>query len=107
DRSGGSVVLRGHRGLITHVEFNREGSVLWSSSSDGTLRRWDVATGTGAVMVDGTTPIRGFAVARDGRVVAQASDVAYLVDAAGAATQLGKGSAWCIDYAEFEPTRDR
>jgi WD40 repeat protein len=106
DRRGASVVLRGHRGLITHVEFTRDGSVLWSSSSDGTLRRWDVATGAAAVVIEGTIPIRGFALARDGRVAAQAGDIAYLVDAAGAVTQLGRGSAWCIGYAEFEPVRD-
>ncbi|HSS03129.1 MAG TPA: protein kinase, partial [Kofleriaceae bacterium] len=107
DRDGSSKLLRGHRGLITHVEFTRESGALLSSSSDGTLRRWDVASGTGAILIEGTTPIRGFAVARDGRIAAQAGDTAYLIYPDGELTQLGKGTAWCIDYAEFDPVRDR
>ena len=106
DRTGPPRVLHGHRGLITHLEFTRDGRLLYSSSSDGTLRRWSVATGEATVVLSGTTPVRGFAVARDGRVVAQVGDAAYLIDQ-GAVTQLGKGEAWCIDYAEFESVRDR
>jgi eukaryotic-like serine/threonine-protein kinase len=106
-RTGPSLTLHGHRGLITHVELTRDGHTLFSSSSDGTLRRWDVATGAGTTVLDGATPIRGFAVARDGRVAAQAGDEVYLIDGAGAVRLLGKGSAWCIDYAEFDPEKDR
>jgi WD40 repeat protein len=106
-RSRPSITLRGHRGLITHVEFTRDARFLFSSSSDGTLRRWEVATGLGAIVISGASPIRGFAVARDGRVAAQAGDLAYLVDPHGMVTRLGKGGAWCIDYAEFEQIEDR
>jgi WD40 repeat protein len=106
-RTGPPIALRGHRGLITHVAFARDGRTVFSSSSDGTLRRWDVATGAGAVLIEGTTPVRGFAVARDGRIAAQAGDLAYLIDPAGQVTKLGKGGAWCIEYAEFEPVTDR
>ena len=106
-RHAPSLVLRGHRGLITHVEFTRGGTALYSSSSDGTLRRWDVASGAGSIILEGTTPIRGFAVARDGRIAAQAGDLTYLVDAVGRVRRLGKGGAWCVAYAEFEPVEDR
>jgi WD40 repeat protein len=106
-RYAASIALRGHRGLITHVELTQDGTALYSSSSDGTLRRWDIATGTGQIVLEGTTPIRGFAVARDGRIVAQAGDLEYLIDAAGHIRRLGKGGAWCVDYAEFEPIKDR
>jgi WD40 repeat protein len=106
-RTGPPIALRGHRGLITHVELSRDGRSVFSSSSDGTLRRWDTATGAGAVVIEGPTPIRGFALSRDGRVAAQAGDLAYLVDRHGLVTRLGKGGAWCIEYAEFEPVRDR
>jgi eukaryotic-like serine/threonine-protein kinase len=106
-RHAPSIVLRGHRGLITHVELTHDGTALYSSSSDGTLRRWDVATGAGSVVLEGSTPIRGFAVARDGRIAAQAGDLAYLVDPAGGVRRLGKGGAWCVAYAEFEPIKDR
>jgi len=106
-RTGSSISLRGHHGLITHVEFTRDARAVFSSSSDGTLRRWDVATGAGAVVIEGTTPVRAFAVARDGRVAAFAGDLAYLISVGGAVTQLGTGSAWCIDRVEFELSRDR
>jgi WD40 repeat protein len=106
-RTGAPIVLRGHRGLITQTGFTHDGRTLLSASSDGTLRRWDVATGAGTIVIGGTTPIRGFAVARDGRVVAYAGDLAYLVSAGGAVTQLGQGGTWCIGYAEFESVQDR
>ncbi|HET9623811.1 MAG TPA: protein kinase [Kofleriaceae bacterium] len=106
-RTGASITLHGHRGLVTHVAFSRDGKTLFSSSSDGTLRRWDVATGAGSKVIEGGTPIRSFAVARDGRVAAFAVDLVYLVDADGTVTQLGKGNAWCLSMAEFEPVRDR
>ena len=106
-RTGPSIRLRGHRGLIMQAEFTRDGRTLFSSSSDGTLRRWDVATGAGAVVIVGATPIRGFAIARDGRVSAHAGNLAYLIDATGEVTQLGQGAAWCISRAQFEPVNDR
>jgi len=100
-------VLRGHRGLITHVEFAHDGDVVFSASSDGTLRRWDVTTGDGAIVLDAGMPVRGFAVARDGRIAAQAGDLAYLIDPVGRVAKLGKGRAWCIELAEFEALTDR
>ena len=106
-QAGAPIALRGHRGLITHVEFARDGRTVFSSSSDGTLRRWDVATGEGGIVLETTTPIRGFAVARDGRIAAQAGDLTYRIDRSGRVTKLGKGPAWCIELAEFEPITDR
>jgi WD40 repeat protein/tRNA A-37 threonylcarbamoyl transferase component Bud32 len=106
-RGQAPVVLRGHRGLVTHVEFSRDGRAVYSSSVDGTLRRWDADTGAGAVVLEASAPIRGFAVARDGRVAAQSGDLAYLIDPAGRITRLGKGGVWCVDFAEFEPVTDR
>ncbi|HEX8113040.1 MAG TPA: WD40 repeat domain-containing protein, partial [Kofleriaceae bacterium] len=102
-----AIALRGHRGLITHVEFARDDRAVFSSSSDGTLRRWDAATGDSRVVLESTTPIRGFAVARDGRMVAQTGDLTYAIDPAGRVSKLGKGPAWCISLAEFEPVSDR
>jgi len=107
DRSGHTIVLHGHSGLISHLEFTRDGRWLYSSSSDGTLRRWSSETGAGEVVIAGAVPVRGFAVARDGRVVAQAGDQAFAIRPDGTVSVLGKGAAWCIQYGEFEPTRDR
>ena len=112
-RTGPAIALRGHRGLITHVEFSRDDRAVLSSSSDGTLRRWDVATGAGTILIDGAIPVRGFAIARDGRIAVQAGDLAYLIEPGEAAggggrvTRLGGGGPWCIEYAEFEPVTDR
>jgi WD40 repeat protein len=106
-RDGSSLALRGHRGMINHVEFSRDGRTVFSSASDGTLRRWDVATGAGTILIEGDVPVRGFAVARDGRVVAQAADVAFLIDPEGQVARLGRGGKWCVEFAEFEPVRDR
>ncbi len=39
-------VLRGHTGNILSLSWTRDGSRLVSSSVDGTIREWDVATGT-------------------------------------------------------------
>jgi WD40 repeat protein len=100
------IMLRGHRGLVTHVEFSRDGR-LYSSSVDGTLRRWDSVAGSGAILLHAAMPLRGFAVARDGRILAYTAGATYLIDAAGSATKLGMGGIWCVDIAEFEPVTDR
>ena len=39
------LVLRGHTDSVRHLVFAPEGKVLASSSVDGTVRLWDVATG--------------------------------------------------------------
>jgi WD40 repeat protein len=105
------LMLRGHKALITHLEFSRDGKTLYTSSQDGTLRRWDVATGAGTLVVDGTDPIKGFAVAADGRVAAQigtsGGTSGVMIDPDGAMQVLGKGPAWCVMYAHFERVRDR
>jgi WD40 repeat protein len=93
--------------MINHVEFSRDGRTVFSSSADGTLRRWDVATGAGTIELEGDVPVRGFAVARDGRIAAQAANIAFLIDPAGKVSRLGDGARWCVDFAEFEPVRDR
>ncbi len=107
DEHGATRVLRGHRGLLTKVEFARAGDALFTASSDGSLRRWDVATGRGAVVIDGQVPVRGFALARDGRLVAPIGDATYLVEPDGSVHVLGRGAAWCLQSAEFESVRDR
>jgi WD40 repeat protein len=106
-RGGPPIVLRGHHGMISHVEFTRDDRSVLSSSTAGTLWRWDVATGAGTVVLTGASRIGGFAVARDDRVVAYAGDLAYLITADDTVTQLGKGGTWCISRAVFEPVTDR
>jgi WD40 repeat protein len=99
------TMLRGHRAVIDTSLFSRDGKHLFTSSRDGTLRRWDVATGEGTILVEDAPLIRQLAVAADGRV-AFAQDGAIRVialDGTARAIPLGpKWSAW-----EFEPVKDR
>jgi WD40 repeat protein len=101
------LVLAGHRAMIDHVEWSRDGKTAYSSSVDGTLRRWDLATGKGTVLIDGDTPVRGFAIARDNRIAAQVGDAAMMIYPDGHAETLGTGPAWCSSKATFDLVRDR
>jgi WD40 repeat protein len=107
DRSGARKPLRGHKGYISQVEWSQDSKYLFSASFDGTLRRWDAATGTSTLLVEGDVPVRGFAVARDGRVAAQVGDSAIMIKPDGTAETFGTGSGWCATKAEFERAKDR
>ena len=106
-RGHAPLVLRGHRSPIAHVELGRDGATLFTSSLDGTLRRWDLTTGAGEIVFAGAAPIRRFAVAADGRIVAHAGDEAVLVRPGAPPRVLGQGPAWCALLSEFERVRDR
>ena len=101
------IVLKGHRALISHKEWSRDGKALFSSSYDGTLRRWDPATGAGSTLIAADAPVRGFAVAADGRIAALVGDSVQLIEPDGRVEVLGSGSAWCASHAEFDLVRDR
>src|SRR5690606_17817013 len=47
DAGSGTIVreLEGHTNAVSSVEFSADGTTLLSSSRDGTLRLWDVASG--------------------------------------------------------------
>jgi WD40 repeat protein/tRNA A-37 threonylcarbamoyl transferase component Bud32 len=106
-RTGPVTVLRGHRQGISTIVFKRDSSALYTGSLDGTLRRWDLATGKDTVLLEGSTPIRGFALSKDGRVGVQVGDAAKLIQPDGKVQELGQGGPWCVMYAEFEAVRDR
>jgi WD40 repeat protein len=101
------VELRGHKAVISHVEWSRDGSKVYSASFDGTLRVWDITTGKSTALVQGDAPVRGFAVAADGRIAAQVGDTAVMIAPDGTSKTLGSGPAWCGTKAEFERVRDR
>jgi WD40 repeat protein len=107
DRNGKMTPLKGHTGFISHLEWSRDSRVLFSSSIDGTLRKWDIATGTSTTLIEGDAEVRGFAVSADGRVAAQVGDTAVMVKPDGTAEILGAGPAWCGTKAEFEPVKNR
>jgi eukaryotic-like serine/threonine-protein kinase len=104
---GHTMTLRGHRTRIAHVEFSRDSQLVYTSSYDGTLRRWDLETGECRTLIEGSEPVTRFAVAGDGRIVAQVGDAAVLLAPDGRAIELGQGDRWCFAAAEFEPVRDR
>lgn len=101
------LVLGGHRAMINYVEWSRDGKTAYSSSVDGTLRKWDLVIGKSTLLIDGDTPVRGFAVAKDNRIVAQVGDAAMMLYPDGRAVTLGTGPAWCSMKAEFDDVRDR
>jgi WD40 repeat protein len=108
-----SVPLAGHRDDVDHARFSpdehlaRDGTKVYSASFDGTLRVWDLATGKSTALVEGDAPVRGFAVAADGRIAAQVGDTAVMIHADGTSETLGSGPTWCGTKAEFDRVRDR
>jgi WD40 repeat protein len=106
-RGAAPVVLAGHTGAITSLQFTRDDRYLYTASLDGTLRQWDTVTGAGAVLIAGAASVRGVAVAADGRVLAQVGDEARMIEPDGTTRVLGSGSKWCISYAEFDEVGDR
>ncbi len=106
-RTGPPIKLLGHKNMITRAEFSHDDKVLYTSSFDGSLRRWDLATGTGTTVIDGPIPVRGFALAADGRIAAQVGDEARMLAPDGTSKTLGSGGKWCVAYAEFDRVRDR
>jgi WD40 repeat protein len=106
-RRGPSIVLRGHKEFITHVEWSRDSQALYTSSLDGTLRKWDVTTGKSTLLVEGDVAVRGFAVAADRRVAAQVGETAIMIRPDGSAEALGTGTGGCGAWAKFDEVRDR
>jgi WD40 repeat protein len=106
-RKGSPLTLRGHKDFITHIEWSRDSKELYTGSLDGTLRKWDLTTGTSKLLVEGNVPVRGFAVAADRRIAAQVGDNAIMIKPDGTAETLGSGPQWCGLWAQFERVRDR
>jgi WD40 repeat protein len=104
---GTSQPLRAHTAFITHVEWARDSKSIYTSSVDGTLRKWDTQTGASTALVEGNVPVRAFAVAADGRIAAQVGDSAIMLKPDGTSHTIGGGSGWCSTGAQFDRVRDR
>jgi eukaryotic-like serine/threonine-protein kinase len=64
--------LYGHRGAIRTGVFTPEGNVLFTASTDGTIRNWAVARGTELAGRSVQTPVSGLGVAAGGKVLIEA-----------------------------------
>jgi WD40 repeat protein len=99
--AAGAPTVLAQRALVSHVEWGA--GRVFTSSYDGSLRSWDPMTGEATTLLSGDAPIRGFAVAADGRIAARVGDALEMLDGA-TRTPLGDG---CVLAMRFEPLRDR
>jgi WD40 repeat protein len=100
-RSDGTrTTLRGHADKVAGGGFSADGTALYSASWDGTVRRWDVATGIGEVILRGD-PIQvmlmapvgdRFLVGYDGRFALHGPDGQQLHELRGA--NISSSSVW-------------
>ena len=98
---GTRVMLRGHAATITGGGITDDHQHMFTSSNDGTLRKWNLADGAGTVVFTSPTPIVAMALSRSGRVVFHTGDaLAELTD--GGSKILATGAAACVDMLAFE-----
>jgi WD40 repeat protein len=103
-QAGGTKrVLVGHRGWISQGELSRDGKTLYSGARDGTVREWDVATGTGKILYQAKGPIGAMTLADDGRLAIEADDAVVEIGADGHARTIGEGRPWCMRGMAFDP----
>jgi WD40 repeat protein len=66
--------LHGHIRGVSAVVFNPDASLLASASLDGTIRLWDMATGTAVAVLEGhTLGVTGVAFSADGSLLVSSS----------------------------------
>jgi WD40 repeat protein len=67
-------ILQGHTGPLVSVDWNADGSVLASGSSNGNIRIWDVQKGASRVSIEGVGQISAVVWSPDGKLLACATE---------------------------------
>ena len=49
-------LIAGHTGRVTCLQMAQSSLVLWSGSTDGTIRKWDVASGHPGLVIRYLSP---------------------------------------------------
>jgi WD40 repeat protein/class 3 adenylate cyclase len=100
------AAVRGHTGLIEHVEFSPDGSRLLTASHDGTARLWNI-DGALTSQLTHSSPPTFAAFSRDGAQVLTVSEDGkahvWDVESGSELATLGSGEGDPLQYAEFSP----